>query len=415
MTTRALVLLGVVLGALAPAAAQTRPGAQQTKPAQAKPGAQAKPAPRERTPAQQARDEWNRGSIAYRAGRYAEARAHFERARELDPKLENVRLYIARSIARQYRQGDPSPENVAKGEEAVAAYEALLADEPANDDAFRSLYQLHVLMGNEERARDLLLRRANDATAPPAKRAEIFFGLAAREHKCAFEVTERKENKESVGEAGKQTVRYKMPADVSQFYRAQQCAMSGLEFAEQATQLAPESAAAWSHKANLARELAKLAEMEGNVGQKEFYEQQHAAAQERYRALGGRPEAPAALTPPNVVAPPPDPPIGGAASETAGGAAGRVVSGGVLNGKLISKPEPEYPDAARAARAEGVVVVQVVVDEEGKVINASAVSGHPLLQQAAVNAAMQARLSPTLLSGQPVKVSGTITYNFALR
>jgi protein TonB len=92
-----------------------------------------------------------------------------------------------------------------------------------------------------------------------------------------------------------------------------------------------------------------------------------------------------------------------------------IVSGGVLNGKAISKPQPPYPPIAKAARASGTVTVQIVVDESGRVISASAVSGHPLLQQAAVGAARQARFSPTLLSGQPVKVSGVITYNFVLQ
>jgi protein TonB len=92
-----------------------------------------------------------------------------------------------------------------------------------------------------------------------------------------------------------------------------------------------------------------------------------------------------------------------------------VVSGGVLNGKAISKPQPTYPPIAKAARASGTVTVQILVDESGRVVSASAVSGHPLLQQAAVAAARQARFSPTLLSGQPVKVSGVITYNFVLQ
>jgi protein TonB len=92
-----------------------------------------------------------------------------------------------------------------------------------------------------------------------------------------------------------------------------------------------------------------------------------------------------------------------------------VVSGGVLNGKAISKPQPAYPPIAKAARAAGTVTVQILVDESGRVVSASAVSGHPLLQQAAVAAARQARFSPTLLSGQPVKVSGVITYNFVLQ
>jgi periplasmic protein TonB len=88
------------------------------------------------------------------------------------------------------------------------------------------------------------------------------------------------------------------------------------------------------------------------------------------------------------------------------------ISGGVLNGKAISLPKPAYPPIARAAHASGTVVVQVLIDENGSVVSANAVSGHPLLTQAAVNAARQARFSPTKLSGQPVKVTGVIQYNF---
>jgi protein TonB len=88
------------------------------------------------------------------------------------------------------------------------------------------------------------------------------------------------------------------------------------------------------------------------------------------------------------------------------------ISGGVLNGKAISLPKPAYPPIARAAHAAGTVVVQVLIDENGNVVSAHAVSGHPLLQAAAVGAAKSARFSPTKLSGQPVKVTGVIQYNF---
>lgn len=88
------------------------------------------------------------------------------------------------------------------------------------------------------------------------------------------------------------------------------------------------------------------------------------------------------------------------------------ISGGVLNGKAISLPKPQYPPIARAAHAAGTVVVQVLIDENGNVVSAKAVSGHPLLQAVAVAAARQAKFSPTKLSGQPVKVSGMIQYNF---
>ncbi len=101
-------------------------------------------------------------------------------------------------------------------------------------------------------------------------------------------------------------------------------------------------------------------------------------------------------------------------SSPSGGPPGLVVSGGLLNGKAISKPQPAYPALAKAARASGTVTVQVTVDETGSVVTASAVSGHPLLQAAAVQAARQAKFKPALLVGEPVKVKGTLTYNFVL-
>ncbi|MDQ2973888.1 MAG: energy transducer TonB [Acidobacteriota bacterium] len=91
----------------------------------------------------------------------------------------------------------------------------------------------------------------------------------------------------------------------------------------------------------------------------------------------------------------------------------RAISGGVLNGKAISLPQPEYPAEAKAAGAAGSVAVQVTIDEQGTVVSAQAVSGHPTLQQSAVNAALQARFTPTSLMGEPVKVTGVIVYNFA--
>jgi TonB family protein len=90
----------------------------------------------------------------------------------------------------------------------------------------------------------------------------------------------------------------------------------------------------------------------------------------------------------------------------------KTISGGVLNGRAISLPKPPYPPAARAVHASGSVVVQVLIDEDGRVVSANAVSGPPLLRGAAEAAARGARFSPTMLSGQRVKVSGVITYNF---
>jgi protein TonB len=117
--------------------------------------------------------------------------------------------------------------------------------------------------------------------------------------------------------------------------------------------------------------------------------------------------------PPVKTAPPPQPPPKVVEPEPKPTPkAPTMVSEGVVNGKAIHLPKPAYSAIARTAGAQGVVQVQVTIDETGKVISARALSGHPLLTPEAVRAAYQARFSITYLSRQPVKVSGVINYNF---
>ena len=91
------------------------------------------------------------------------------------------------------------------------------------------------------------------------------------------------------------------------------------------------------------------------------------------------------------------------------------VSTGVLKSNALSIPKPSYPPLAKQLRLQGSISVQVLIDEKGKVVSAKALpGGHQILVNAAETAAMQARFSATLLSGQPVKVSGVINYNFVM-
>jgi protein TonB len=92
----------------------------------------------------------------------------------------------------------------------------------------------------------------------------------------------------------------------------------------------------------------------------------------------------------------------------------KPVSGGVLNGTAINLPAPAYPEGAKRMKVQGVVTVEVILDETGKVISAEATSGPAMLRDAAAQAAKRARFSPTKLSGMPVKVSGVINYKFSL-
>jgi TonB family protein len=90
-----------------------------------------------------------------------------------------------------------------------------------------------------------------------------------------------------------------------------------------------------------------------------------------------------------------------------------MVQGGVLNSKAIELPDPEYPEEARKAHAGGRVIVSVIVDETGKVISAEVEDGPILFRRVALEAARKARFKPTLVDGQPVKVSGVLQYRFA--
>jgi len=92
-----------------------------------------------------------------------------------------------------------------------------------------------------------------------------------------------------------------------------------------------------------------------------------------------------------------------------------ITSPRVLNSQALSLPKPPYPPIAKQMRIQGVVNVQVLIDESGRVISAKAVLGNPALMHAAQQAALQARFSPTMLGEQAVKVSGVITYNFVLQ
>jgi protein TonB len=92
-----------------------------------------------------------------------------------------------------------------------------------------------------------------------------------------------------------------------------------------------------------------------------------------------------------------------------------IKSDGVVNGKATFLPKPVYTAAAKAVKAAGAVNVQVMIDEAGNVVSAKAVNGHPLLRGEAEKAARNARFNPTLLSKQPVKVTGVIVYKFSMQ
>ena len=88
-----------------------------------------------------------------------------------------------------------------------------------------------------------------------------------------------------------------------------------------------------------------------------------------------------------------------------------IIAVGVLDWRVVEKPAPLYPELVRKARLGGRMVVEVLIDKTGKVERAVVVSGHHVLHRAVLEAALQAKFYPTLVNGQPVKVSGLLSYD----
>jgi periplasmic protein TonB len=90
------------------------------------------------------------------------------------------------------------------------------------------------------------------------------------------------------------------------------------------------------------------------------------------------------------------------------------VSQGVSEGLLVHKVTPQYPPLAKQARIQGAVVLQAVISKDGSIQNLRAVSGHPMLTPAAIDAVKQWRYKPYFLNGDPVEVETQVTVNFTL-
>jgi len=123
-------------------------------------------------------------------------------------------------------------------------------------------------------------------------------------------------------------------------------------------------------------------------------------------ALSGGSEVAMPVAPPPPPLPPPPPII----------KADRIRQGGnVQAANLIEQVNPIYPPLARQARIQGVVVMEAVISKEGSIESLRVVTGHPLLNQAALDAVKQWKYRPTLLNGEPVEVITTVTVTFNLK
>lgn len=237
--------------------------------------------------------EMNEAAVAYRKGNFSEAQAHAEKALQLDPENITAMMYVARTIHAQYKPGDLTPENVAKAREAISAYQRILERSLVNEESYKAVAYLYDAIKEDQLFRQWVLQRAGNVAIANDKRAEAYVVLASRDWDCSFGLTELPDRKNTIVEKGKAYVTYKMPKARGEFEQAKECVNRGLELVNMAITLTPENESAWSYKTNLILELAKLAEMSGDVKQKgELIRQYDEALKETTRIANRPPSKP---------------------------------------------------------------------------------------------------------------------------
>jgi tetratricopeptide (TPR) repeat protein len=234
-----------------------------------------------------AKNQLNEAARAYREGKFEEAEQHSREAAALDPDNKTAPMFVARTIHAQYRPGVQTPDNIAKAQKAIEAYQKLLEANPKDDEAYKAIAYLYGAIKEDEKLKQWITARATSDVAEPEKRAEAYIVLASKNWDCSFKITELPTNKVTTVDqsTNKATVSYKKPADQKDFDSARKCVTLGLAEAESAIKFDPNNESAWSYKTNLLLEASKLAEMDGKADIKADYQKQYEVALKRTTEL----------------------------------------------------------------------------------------------------------------------------------
>ena len=233
------------------------------------------------------KNQLNEAARSYREGRFPEAEQHSREAAALDPENKTAPMFIARTIHAQYRPGVMSPENIAKAQQAIEAYQQILAKNQQDDEAYKAIAYLYGATKEDDKLKQWITARAANEGVDGPKRAEAYVVLASKDWDCSFKITELATNKTTTIDpaTNRATISYKKPTEQKDFDQAQMCVKQGLAEAENAIKFDSGSEAAWSYKTNLLLEASKLAEMDNQTEQKAQYQKDYEAALKRTTEL----------------------------------------------------------------------------------------------------------------------------------
>lgn len=351
--------------------------------------------------------EWlNRGVHEFKAARYAEAEAAFVRAVELNPNEVAPLLYLATTQMNRYAPGAPTPENADAARRAEATFQRVLAIEPRNEIALRSLASFAYLQASGQPDMTQKARHLEESAGryrklvevnPAAKDAWYSLGVIAWARFYPEYMQARQSvnlRPEDPGPIPSVNVRNDLRSRMGQVVE------DGIRHLQKALELDPNYDDAMAYMNLLIRERADLYDTADDYKREiEIADQwvRKALETKRAKAAAGIPSGnPSFVTAP----PPPAPPPPGVQALSAP--------------PKIAQVDPVYPDEALQARIQGTVRFSVVIGKDGRVKNSTLLSGHPLLVPAAIDALKQNVYQPVLLNGQPAELTFTDEVVFRL-
>jgi TonB family protein len=356
------------------------------------------------------------GVQAYRSGNYQAAADQFSRALQLDPDLTVAELYLGTAYSMLAALQTSTSQEM--GQKAIDAFQRALQKDPGMADAVSGLASVYQSSGDLPKAREAYLRLTKMAPQNPAAYYSVgsIDWLMTRDRTNPLPAADRmrviNEGLENVDLALALDPQYQEAMAYKNLLLRSKAEIVGLTDPMESDRLISE-ANTWF---NRALETLKQRSSQTNTGNTT-----------QVPGLSG-----------GIFPPPPPPPgtvpvVGGISGGVPGGVPGGNVGapppipppppppppfrigGDIANANLISSVKPTYPPSAREARVQGVVLLQVMIDKTGSVSDVRVISGHPLLNEAAVSAVRQWRYRPSLFNGQPVDVITTVTVNFVFQ
>ncbi len=228
------------------------------------------------------------GGKAYKDRKFQEAEGLFRSAIARDPQGQTkegktAQLFLARTLHSEYIG---NRQDTAKAEDAIKEYKRVLAEDAKDQSSFNAVANLLENLNRNDEWLKWVTERTNNEQVPPEQRAEALTKLTAKKYSCANEISDVEAVKKTVkGKDGKDVFQFSKPENPQDLENLRQCIQEGTELINRAEKLDTNSDAVWSYKANMLVQQMRLAEMEGNMQQKEALKAEAEKAKNRFTEL----------------------------------------------------------------------------------------------------------------------------------